>query len=59
MKKENKARKKFLEEFKTSLTDLLTQITQVKSASTTWQRNSDLVGVASRNRTNSFRDMGE
>ena len=59
MKKENKARKKFLEEFKTSLTELLTQITHVKSASTTWQRNSDLVGVASRNRTNSFRDMGE
>lgn len=24
-----------------------------------WQRNSDLVGVASRNRTNSFRDIGE
>ena len=39
--------------------DLLMQITHVKSTSTTWQRNSDLVGVASRNRTNSFRDMGE
>lgn len=59
MKKENKARKEFLEEIKTSLTDLLMQITHVKSTSTTWQRNSDLVGVASRNRTNSFRDMGE
>lgn len=59
MKKENKARERFPEEFKTLLTDLPTRITHVKSALITWQRNSDLVGVASRNRTNSFRDIGE
>lgn len=41
-----------------SLSKVVTN-TQPGGNACTWQRSSDLVGVASRNRTNSFREMGE